>query len=759
MRAAHDATPIAEPSQVAKAAPSAARGKRVADTHVAVALDKGTDRSTVHARYATAKGELEMRFNGEATIGDKTYKIIGKTTDAQYVLRDAQGALVAFTRKNATHGTLRRFKLAANQFIEGDRLLRIEGTRIRHTPHNDGILSYPDAGFVAPDGTHIMQKWAGPQAAAPSQVAFAQDEQGVYYAHLTWETDGSLVALKVPSQSLLAADGTEYRAQQAPFEVFVGVSKGDVLQYRKGKIARPPPDTTLNGQEFTLKDGIYGAVKEVDAKDGSKQLLVVNRFGVPFSMATNTKTGLSPRTFAVTDFADGTGIGKDNVIETTTQIQLPDFTLANVPAAVVLLGSGKLASGLVVERTPNSIVLQRPRSAVHRLLIRHNGDWHEAATNDRFVDDKGMAWRAFPVGGKALDGAPTQVIATAIVGKDKKKTTAMFTRSLKGTQWVYEPAPEGSVQTTNHDASTYISNGEAYRIVAKPLTAAKLADDLEAMFNQVGQREAPTRSTSPIRTALQQMGIDGPNTWAAQSARILPQLRQGVGPDVAKISPDVMQAVRRMLNPTADEFPFAIGVKSNVIGTPRSISQWGATKSIDVADYHPADLAFFHVAPSGTLRPASLGELRAYFDATLGQQKPLVHYSDLARPAGLEIVTSVDELTWDAALMVKARQAVSTLRLGETDKIVVAYDACGNVEARPLHTEAVQDGHPTPTQWRDWLAELPLLATLQSDAFAHSAKKNNGSWGLHVWEGPQVTKMGFIPGGYNKYTWPAAPGA
>lgn len=326
-QALFDATPqIAslEPSRTTSAA-------RALDNQPALALTKGADRMTDAARYQTASGEVRLHRDGNATVGKRKYKIVGKTSDTTYVFKADDGALLSFTQKSETHGELASHTLASNHFIDNDRLLRIEGNRIKHTPHLSYSDADPDAGYVAPDGTRIMRTKPLGQAIAPSEVTFIQDEGGAYMARLAWKTDANLKPLAVPNVSLLGPDGIEYQAKQAPHEVFVS-GGGDILQYRKGKIARPPPKTLLTKQELTWRDGSYAALRRLKTENAASPQIVVNRFGFPLGKIQLTPTGLSMLDFGPLDFLPQSGFAKEpGVIETTVKVKMADNSSKRYP--------------------------------------------------------------------------------------------------------------------------------------------------------------------------------------------------------------------------------------------------------------------------------------------------------------------------------------------------------------------------------------------------------------------------------------------
>ncbi|MBK9069431.1 MAG: hypothetical protein IPL79_00250 [Myxococcales bacterium] len=720
---------------------------------MALALKKGIDRSSIDVAYQTQTGEtFQLRMNGTATHGTRKLKVLGKPSRKAYVLQDEAGRLVEVTHQDATHATANDVTLRRDQFIEGDRLLTISGSRIVHERFRDQDISTPDAGYVAPDGTHIMRRTDLAQGGSPRDVEFVRDQGGAWLAKLTWTTNVKNEALPQPTVSLLDAKGVEYKATSPLATVFVAHS-GDVLQLAKRKVSRPPPKQALTPREMMLPDGTYGVIKGSLADQASPRQLVVDHVGVPLGVATMVRGEPTSSEFGPDDFSAGSPLTSEvDLIETTAPHLLPDRKVVEITTAALRLGSGTVVRGKLVHKSADALVLTDHATGKSTLAVRRDGKWHQGQSKDRFIDADGTAWHATQVG--ASDGDVDYIIGRTIVDAHTFAKAKMFARTFKDGTWSFEPAPERSGSSLNGTGDVAIVNGTSYRIVSVPASGQSQADMLIGMFELIGKRKSAETSAHPIAQALAELGVKTPKQWKQRRAAIVADVRANAAAVIAKMPRALRLELASMTVPGAEDFPFVIGVKSAYINTPQTIADWNKIAKQELNDYHPADLAFFTRGPGGELVPASIGALRDFFDKTLGHYRPLVHFKDLARPTDVQVIDEASQLVGDPVLTAKARVQISKVQRGADDKLIVAYDACGNVAVRRLDMEHATDEHPAIAQWQQWLKKLPLLTTLQSDYFSHTIKKNNGAFGKQkigkVNGTENGTKMGFMPGGYTE---------
>lgn len=716
----------------------------------ALALPKGNDRVGNVAKYRGARGErIVLRRNATMAIDGREYKVLGRRSATEYVLKSATGPeMLQLTHVNDQSATVAPYQPKANELIENDRLYVKAGARLKHEPARAMTTTVPDAGYMTPNGTKIMRKKALAQRGAPAHVAFPRGADGAHYAKLTWTHDVDEVLLGTPTVSLLAPDGKEFRAKLASSHVFVA-EDGEIRVLDGQRVVVPQPSQQLSLHEWTLPSGAYakrtdapspGATPTADQVAGH----LVDHDNIPVGVVASDGRA---RGLTASDFAT------DDVIAHTAPRYVPFADKhATVTGVAVRLADGTIARGTALRRTATLLVLED--AITQRAIVLTKPDasspWRAGDTDETFVDAEGDAWE---IRHRARsDGDTAYVVAYSIVGPHTPRLAKVFSRRRDGDRWITEPAGTKSIQFRTNTEQTYVNAGTAYRIVATPASPEIAGEVLADMFDRVGKRPRPDNSDHPVRQALEALGVTSPATWETRRTAILTQLRAGRGGALDALPLALRTELRALTNPSADEFPFAIGIKSDAIGTPPTLSDWGDAVDGDVSDYHPANLAFFHVDGNGSLRPAAIDELRAYFDATLARRQPLVAYDQLARPADVQIVRTARELAWEPELRAKAERDAAKIKLDQGDRLIAAYDACGNVAVRRLAVKNARQGHPTFAQWRAWLGQLPMVAILQSKMFAHSKKRSNGSYGRHFAEEGQSTYLGWEYGGYNEFT-------
>ncbi len=191
--------------------------------------------------------------------------------------------------------------------------------------------------------------------------------------------------------------------------------------------------------------------------------------------------------------------------------------------------------------------------------------------------------------------------------------------------------PLGLAQRVYHD-------GEAYTVVSEPQTREQLADNaLMQMINRAGER--PESSIFARLAGAMMPGPDG--TFATRPDLAEPFLRMealrselvaGRGPIVdGVLGRDGVRRVEEAANFTPSEIvPFVLAVQSDVPPPTRQPHDiWQPS-----APFRPQRFGIF-VDQGSTLRPATVGEVRAAFDRVVGPRG--VAWRDLPRPDSVAI--------------------------------------------------------------------------------------------------------------------------